>query len=128
MDHKAVIPAALKSYYDWKMSPGLISGDHVFLTGFTGTGADGRCSADPETQFRTAFGQVEMVLREAGLDFFAVVEMTTYHIGLRVHLDLFRAVRSEFVGEPYPAWTAIEVSGFASADTIIEIRVVARTV
>lgn len=128
MGRTAVVPAELKGYYDdWKMSPGLISGDHVFLTGFTGTGPNGTCSADPETQFRTAFAQVEMVLREAGLDFSAVVEMTTFHIGLRDHLELFRAVRAEFVREPYPAWTAIEVSGFAGADTIIEIRVIAST-
>lgn len=127
MGGKAIVPAALKGCYDdWKMSPGLISGDHVFFTGFTGTGPDGICSPDPETQFRTAFAQVEIVLRDADLDFGAVVEMTTFHIGLRDHLDLFRSVREEFVREPYPAWTAIEVAGFASADTIIEIRVIAR--
>lgn len=127
MGGKAIVPAALKGCYDdWKMSPGLISGGHVFFTGFTGTGPDGICSPDPETQFRTAFAQVEMVLRDADLDFGAVVEMTTFHIGLRDHLDLFRSVREEFVREPYPAWTAIEVAGFASADTIIEIRVIAR--
>lgn len=127
MDRRAIVPDELKSYYDdWKMSPGLISGDHMFLTGFTGTGPDGVCSTDPATQFRTAFHQVEVVLREAGLDFGSVVEMTSYHKGLRDHLELFRAVRAEYVREPYPAWTAIEVSGFASADTIIELRVVAR--
>ncbi|MFX4221765.1 MAG: Rid family hydrolase [Thalassobaculum sp.] len=127
MGGKAIVPATLKGCYDdWKMSPGLISGGHVFFTGFTGTGPDGICSPDPETQFRTAFAQVEMVLRDADLDFGAVVEMTTFHIGLRDHLDLFRSVREEFVREPYPAWTAIEVAGFASADTIIEIRVIAR--
>ena len=127
MGGKAIVPAALKGCYDdWKMSPGLISGCHVFFTGFTGTDPDGICSPDPETQFRTAFAQVEMVLHDADLDFGAVVEMTTFHIGLRDHLDLFRSVREEFVREPYPAWTAIEVAGFASADTIIEIRVIAR--
>lgn len=126
MDRKAIVPDVLRSCYDdWKMSPGLVSGNHLFCTGFTGTGPDGHCSPDPETQFRTAFQQVEMVLAEAGLDFGAVVEMTTYHIGLRDHLDLFRRVRSEYVREPYPAWTAIEVAGFASAGTIIEIRIVA---
>ena len=125
-DRKAIVPETMKGYYDdWKMSPGLISGDHVFFTGFTGTGPDGVCSPDPETQFRTAFAQAQMVLREAGLDFGAVVEMTTYHIALRDHLDLFRAVRAEFVREPYPAWTAIEVAGFASPDTIIELRIIA---
>ena len=127
MEKKAIVPKELASYYDdWKMSPGLVSGNHVFFTGFTGTGADGACSPDPETQFRTAFRQLDLVLREAGLDFGAVVEMTTYHVGLREHLDLFRSVRAEFVREPYPAWTALEVAGFASEATIIEIRATAQ--
>lgn len=127
MQRKAIVPEPLRPYYDdWKMSPGLVSGDHVFFTGFTGTGPDGYCSPDAETQFRTAFQQASMVLEEAGLDFGAVVEMTSYHVGLRDHLDLFRSVRAEFVLEPYPAWTAIEVAGFASAETIIEIRIIAR--
>jgi enamine deaminase RidA (YjgF/YER057c/UK114 family) len=51
--------------------------------------------------------------------------MTTYHLGLRDHLDLLRSIRAEFVREPYPAWTAIEVAGFVSEGSIIEIRIVA---
>jgi enamine deaminase RidA (YjgF/YER057c/UK114 family) len=54
--------------------------------------------------------------------------MTTYHLGLRDHLDLLRSIRAEFVREPYPAWTAIEVAGFVSEGSIIEIRIVASMV
>jgi enamine deaminase RidA (YjgF/YER057c/UK114 family) len=52
---------------------------------------------DLEEQFRQAFEKIGAVLREAGLDFGSVVEMTSYHIGLRDHFDRFGEVRSEYV-------------------------------
>jgi len=127
MTQKAIVPRGLQSYYDdWKMSPGHLSGDHLFLTGFTGTSADGAISADPEVQMRAAFDTIGQVLREAGLDFGALVEMTTYHVGLKEHLELFKSVRADYVTEPYPAWTAIEVAGFVRDGAVIEIRAIAR--
>ncbi|WP_434052282.1 MAG: RidA family protein [Roseibium sp.] len=126
MERTAVIPRDMQTYYDdWNMSPGLACGDFVFLTGFTGADPSGSMSTDPEAQMRNAFGKVEQVLAEADLDFSAVVEMTTYHVGLREHLQLFKDVRSEFVRPPYPAWTAIEVAGFVHEDAIVEVRVIA---
>lgn len=127
MNRKAIVPSELQPYYDdWKMSPGHLSGDHLFLTGFTGADAAGVLPSDPEAQMRNAFDKVGSVLREAGLGFEALVEMTTYHVGLKDHLDLFKSVRAEYVREPYPAWTAIEVSGFVRDGAVIEIRVIAR--
>ena len=76
-------------------------------------------------QIRDAFKKIESILGEAGGNFSHVIEMTTYHVGLREHIDLFRSIRDEFVVEPYPAWTAIEVSGFITDGAIVEIRVVA---
>lgn len=32
---------------------------------------------------------------------------------------------ARFVGEPYPAWTAVEVAGLALPDAVVEIKVVA---
>ena len=127
MKRKAIVPQELQLYYDdWRMSPGHLSGDHIFLTGFTGADADGSLSSYPETQIRNAFEKIGYVLREAGLDWGAVVEMTTYHVGLKNHLGLFKSVRAEYVQEPYPAWTAIEVAGFVREGAIIEIRAIAR--
>jgi len=127
MTRKAIIPNELQAYCDdWRMSPGHLSGKHVFLTGFTGANADGTLSEDPETQIRNAFEKIGYVLREAGLDYGALVEMTTYHVGLKDHLDLFKTVRAEYVAEPYPAWTAIEVAGFVRDGAVIEIRAIAR--
>ena len=127
MPIKSHVPAALQSYYDdWHMSPGLEADGFVFFTGFTGAGPDGSLSPIPEEQMRHAFAKVGMVLAEAGLAFADIVEMTTYHVGLRDHADTFRHIRSDYVVEPYPAWTAIEVAGFIREGAVIEIRVIAR--
>ena len=126
MKKTPIIPSDLQSYYDdWKMSPGLACGDFVFFTGFTGKETNGTLSSDPETQMRQAFHTAHKVLKEADMDFGNVVEMTSYHVGLRDHLELFKSVRSEFIQEPYPAWTAIEVAGFVSEGAVIEIRLIA---
>ena len=126
MKKTAIIPSGLQSYYDdWQMSPGLACGDFVFFTGFTGKEPDGTLPADPETQMRQAFLTAGKVLKKADMTFGNVVEMTSYHVGLRAHLDLFKTVRSDFIQEPYPAWTAIEVAGFVSENAIIEIRLIA---
>ena len=126
MPKRAIIPGEMQPYYEsWRMSPGLEHDGVVYLTGMTGT-VKGVVSPDPETQMREAFRKVGLVLDEAGIGFGDILEMTTYHVGLRAHLDLFKAIRAEHVVEPYPAWTAIEVSGFATEGVIVEIRVIAK--
>ncbi|MEE8226177.1 MAG: Rid family hydrolase [Kiloniellales bacterium] len=52
--------------------------------------------------------------------------MTTYHVGLRQHLEAFTKVKDEFIGQPYPAWSAIGVSELITEGTLIEIRVIAK--
>ncbi|MGH6805710.1 MAG: Rid family hydrolase, partial [Ensifer adhaerens] len=96
-------------------------------TGATGGDARGHMPLDPEIQIRNVFEKIGTVLREAGLTFRSVVEMTTYHVGLRSHFDIFNAIRLEYVEEPYPAWTAVEVAGLRREGAIVEIRVIANT-
>lgn len=110
----------------WHFSPVVESNGFVFLSGQTGCRSDNSISPDPETQFRDAFGHVAGNLAAAGLTFHDVVEMTSYHVGLRKHLDAFTRVKDEFIKPPYPAWTAIGVSELISEGSLVEIRVVAR--
>lgn len=110
-----------------KLSPGIISGDHIFLTGMTGSAPDGAMPDDPERQFRQAFEKIGAVLEQAGVGYDAIVEMTTYHIGLRQHFDVFSSVRADYVTEPYPAWTAVEVAGLRRKGALVEIKIVATT-
>lgn len=126
-DPRAIVPGGMQDLVkDWRMSPAIVSGNHVFLTGFNGCPLDGPPPADPVAQIRIAFDTVSEVLTASGLDWRSVVDMTSYHVGLRDHLEDFKAIRAEYVHEPYPAWTAIEVAGFATDGVIVELKVVAR--
>lgn len=128
MTRRAIVPPAFRAAAEQaKMSPGLVSGNHVFLTGVTGSDADGHMPEDPEAQMRSAFEKIGLVLGEAGLTFRSMVEMTSYHVGLRDHFDLFDTVRLDYLTAPYPAWTAVEVAGLRREGAIVEIRVIANT-
>lgn len=106
------------------MSPGIMAGDLVFLTGVTGGDAAG-VMPDAAGQFETCFNKIEAVLAAADLTLNAIVEMTTYHVGLRDHFDAFDALRLQRLSPPYPAWTAVEVAGLRREGAVIEIRVIA---
>lgn len=128
MTKRAIMPPEFRAVAEHlKMSPAILSGNHVFLTGVTGSDAQGHMPDDPEAQIRNAFEKIGAVLREAGLTFRSMVEMTSYHVGLRDHFDQFDVIRLEYVCEPYPAWTAVEVAGLRRIGAIVEIRVVAST-
>ena len=111
---------------NWHLSPGIDDGDYVFFSGVTGTRPDLSISDAPETQFRETFEFLQKNLFQAGLDFKNVVEMTTYHVGLRKYLETFIKVKDEFISEPYPARTAIGVAELITKGALIEIRVIAK--
>ncbi|MGH8877417.1 MAG: RidA family protein [Stackebrandtia sp.] len=101
------------------------SGNLVLVSGLTGTAPPGHVANDAAQQVRMAFQQVGWCLAAAGLEYRHIVEMTTYHVGLRDHLDVFARVKDEFITAPYPAWTAIGVSELITPGAIVEIRVTA---
>ncbi|MHA3913749.1 RidA family protein [Halovulum sp. GXIMD14793] len=108
----------------WHMSPALDTGTFVFFSGVTGCHADGTISDHPETQFREAFGFLADTLSAAGLSFDKIVEMTSYHIGLRRHLSDFTRVKDEFIRPPYPAWSCIGTTELITEGALVEIRVI----
>ena len=121
-----VVPASQQVFYDrFHFAPAVRSGELLLCSGQIGAGTDGRPQADPETQFVAAFEQLGAVLREAGLEFSDVVELTTFHVGMQ-HLQTFAGVKDRYLGEPYPAWTAIGVSQLALPGGLVEVRATAR--
>ena len=129
MNKRAIVPPEFRAGADQlKMSPAILSGTHVFLTGTTGSDVQGQMPQDHATQMRNAFDKIGTVLQEAGLSFDAVIEMTSYHIGLRTHFDLFDSIRLMYFDAPYPAWTAVEVAGLRREGAIVEIRAIANIV
>ena len=81
----------------WHMSPAVDAGDYVFFSGVTAAGPNGDAPSDPETQFRTAFKYLGENLEAAGLSFAKVVDLTSYHVDLRKHKDIFVRIKDEFV-------------------------------
>jgi enamine deaminase RidA (YjgF/YER057c/UK114 family) len=124
---KMLVPRQFSSAPDeWHFAPILDVGEFVFFSGITGVQPDGSLSDDAETQFRAALNFVGMHLETAGLRFEDIVEMTTYHVGLRKHLKTFMRVKDEFVKMPYPTWTAIGIAELITEGTLLEIRIIAK--
>jgi len=113
-------------YHEWGFSPAVESGGFVFISGCTGTMEDGTVPDGIEEQTKQAFAKIAKCLDQAGLGFSAVVEMTTYHVGMGSLLDRFIEAKKSYFTKPYPAWTAIGVTELASEGAIIEIRVIAK--
>ncbi len=108
----------------WHLSPGLDTGGYIFFSGATGCRPDGTVASDPEKQFRDAFSFLEETLKAGDLEWKDVVEMTTYHVDLRKHLDAFIRVKDEFITAPYPAWSSIGTTELITEGTLVEIRVI----
>ena len=124
---KMLVPRKFSNIPDqWHFAPVLDTGEFVFFSGITGVRSDGSLSDDPATQFRDAFSFVAMHLETAGLQFDDIVEMTTYHVGLRKHLNTFITVKDEYIKAPYPAWSAIGITELITEGTLAEIRIIAK--
>jgi len=125
---KAALSSPAFSHFidNWHLSPVLDTGEFVFLSGGTGARPDLTVNPDPEMQIRDTFEFLQDHLAVLDLTFDDVVEMTTYHVDLRKHLSVFIKVKDEYIGPPYPAWSAIGVSELITEGTIVEIRLIAR--
>jgi enamine deaminase RidA (YjgF/YER057c/UK114 family) len=109
----------------WRFSHAVAARGLLLLSGVTGTGVDGVVSSDPAEQFDRAFVHLRMYLEAAGASLEDVVEMTSYHVELREHLDAFVAAKNRHISAPYPAWSAIGVSQLITEGALVEIRAIA---
>lgn len=125
---KRIISAPEFAHYPdvWHLSPVVDTGEFLFFSGQTGFHPDAFVDPDPERQFRDVFKFLKANLAAANLTLADVVEMTSYHVDMRKHMPAFLAVKDEYIFAPYPAWTAIGVSGLMTEGTLLEIRVIAQ--
>ena len=122
-----LVPKGMEMAYDqFHFAPAVRAGKWLRCSGQLGTDEKFRAIAEPEAQFVQAFENVKSVLAAAKLDFRDVVELTTFHVGLREHLGTFIKVKDRYLETPYPAWTAIGVVELAAPGALVEIRVTAR--
>jgi len=126
MPRDVILPEADRQTYEsFHFAPAVRHGGLLLCSGQLGLGPHGSAPDSVEEEFRLAWRAVGRVLEEAGLDFGAVLEYTTFHVGLREHLQAFLTIRDEFLEAPWPAWTAIGVSELAVPGARVEIKVTA---
>ncbi len=118
-------PRGRAAYDRLKFAPAVWSGNQLLCSGVIGTDANGRVPEDLEAEVRDAWQSVGRVLEAAELGYADIIEMTTYHVGLRATLPTFMKVKDEFIQEPWPAWTAVGVTELALPGARLEIRICA---
>lgn len=125
MPRDVIAPEALRdAVARTGFSPAIRAGDFLFLTGATG-GIGDDMPSDPATQTRNALDKVQSILNAAGVDLDAICEITSYHVGLSDHFETVDTLFQEILGEPLPAWTAVEVAGLRRPGAVVEFRITA---
>lgn len=115
-----IVPEMYQRAYDtYHYAPIVKVGKTLYLSGIVAG------DPDPEQQFERVFEHLEAVLAEAGADLSNVVEMTTFHVNMREHIETFIEVKDRHMSEPYPAWTAIGITELFSPRALVEVKVTA---
>jgi enamine deaminase RidA (YjgF/YER057c/UK114 family) len=120
-----VSPIWAEFFADTSIPAAVRDGRTVYLTGHTGEDDDLTFSPDPEHQIRRTFLNIAQTLAEAGTDWSDVVEIASYHVGLRSQADALLTVAREFLAEPMPAWTAVGVTELWDEGSVVEMSCVA---
>lgn len=105
--------------------PAVKVGDTLFCAGQIGRTADLVVIEDPEQQFIAAWENQRTVLEAGGCSFDDVVDMTTYHVDLATHMEVFRRVKDRYFPNSRCAWTCIGVQALAHPALLLEIKCVA---
>lgn len=116
-------PGTERIYESWQFSQAVRVGDTVWVSGQVGMGPDG-IPESIEEQGRLAFESLRGVLQAAGGDLSDIVELVTYHTDLSEQRG-FAKVKSEFLPENYPAWTAVGVTALVLPGLRVEVKATA---
>ncbi|MBI6855064.1 RidA family protein [Pseudomonas lijiangensis] len=122
----AVFPAGrLELYERNRYSPAIRSNGFLFVSGQVGSKEDGSPEQDLEVQVRTAFNNLNAILKEAGCTFDDVVDVTIFMVDPESKFERIWKVVPEFWGQaPHPTLTAVGVTWLYGFE--FEIKVIAR--
>jgi enamine deaminase RidA (YjgF/YER057c/UK114 family) len=123
-----IIPASMANIVERAgYVPAVKVGITLYCAGQIGRTPELEVIDDPEQQFIACWENLRTVLAEAGCTFDDVVEMTTFHVAMSEHMDIFREVKDRLFPRGSCAWTAIGVSELALPGLLLEIKCVAVT-
>lgn len=113
-------------YQPYRISQAIKANGVLYVSGQAGIDEQGKTVSDDFlTQGRQAFANIRRVLVEAGADLGDVVKVGIFVTDMAANLDKVIQLREEFLAEPYPADTLLEVSSLAQPDWQIEVEVTA---
>mmetsp|Transcript_90116 Transcript_90116/g.165393 ORF Transcript_90116/g.165393 Transcript_90116/m.165393 type:complete len:177 (+) Transcript_90116:121-651(+) len=102
--------------------------DFLFLSGILGYEVPCKSAVkDVAGQIKAAFKWANETLAAAGADWKDVLSVTSYHVDLHNHDDVFARMREQVLPEPpYPAWTAVGVKSLYFENEVFEMSIIAR--
>ena len=96
----------------------------AFCSGQLGIAPDGTVPSDVEGQAAICFGNIAVILAEAGMGLGDIVRINAY-VTDRARMAGYMAVRDRVVASPPPASTLMIVGGFTRPEFLVEIEAVA---
>ena len=126
MDREIIIPDEMQEIVSRAgYAPAVKVGDTIYVVGQVGRTKDLDIIHDPSEQFRAMWDNLRIVLEAAHCTFDDIVEMTSYHVEMSKHMDVFLTVKNEVFPKGTYAWTRIGVSELAHQGLIAEVKCVA---
>ena len=121
-----VFPPGRQALYEInRYSPAIRSNGFLFVSGQVGSREDGSPEPDLETQVRTAFNNLNAILRAAGCSFDDVIDVTVFIVDPQSTFETIWQVIPEFWGDaPHPTLTGVGVTWLYGFQ--FEIKVIAR--
>ncbi len=125
-EHKQLInpPGTEGIYKTMQFSQAVKKGNTLWVSGQVGVDESFKAAEGIEEQTRLAFVSLEKVLKEAGGSLADIVELVTYHTSMK-DINGFSKVKSQFITEDFPAWTAVGVTELVLPGLLVEIRATA---
>ena len=105
------------------LSPAMVAGDLLFLSGQLAFGPEGRIEGNVSVQTTLCLERLENVLHEHGLDRSAIVKVSVW-ITNRSAFAAFNDAYARFFGDQRPARSTV-ISGLAIEGALVEIDAVA---
>jgi enamine deaminase RidA (YjgF/YER057c/UK114 family) len=119
-------PATQAMYDNFHFAQATRVGDMIWVSGQTGIDPATMSPADgAEAQTRLAFEGVKTILEASGSTMRDIVELITFHTDLRGDMNVFAAVKDDYLPDRYPSWSAVGVTQLALPELVVEIRAVA---
>jgi enamine deaminase RidA (YjgF/YER057c/UK114 family) len=121
-----VIDVGWAHFSAYTFAPAVRAGDHVYVSGMTASGDDGKIVApgDIVGQTRYIFLKAQHVLGAAGASMADVVMTRDFFTTTEGYAGT-ADVRREFFGDTFPAATGVQVAGLLRREALIEIEFVA---